>query len=261
MMVLRDRAYTARNKALVRALSGRMPYYLVNEFPKSGGTWLTQMLSDALGLPYYRNDFVRLRPSMVHGHYLSPALVRNVVVLWRDPRDLLVSFYHHCYFASEFRDLKFGNKQLVALMRERCPFDDYDDVRANLPAFIRFISTRPVAPRYNWVDFAAIWADRPGTVQATYEALRADSAGELQRIVRELTGRSLPSDQAESIAQGRSFARAKAEAAKQHDEGVERSFVREGSVGGWGESFSEAALAELERFGYFEAMEKLGYER
>lgn len=259
--VLRDKLYTARNKVLVRGLGGRLPYYLINEFPKSGGTWLTQMVSDAIGLPYYRNDFVRLEPSVVHGHYLNPALLRNVVVLWRDPRDLLVSYYHHCFFVAEFHDAKFGNKQLVARMRERCPFADYDDVRGNLPAFIRFVSTTPVAPRYTWPEFVAVWADRPGTVQARYEALRGDPARELRRIVRELTGQPLAAERSAEIAELRSFARAKRAADDARDSVVERSFVRQGSVGGWRDSFSDAALAELDRFGYSAAMAKLGYQR
>lgn len=249
---LRSRAFAVRHKAFVRLLSGVMPYYLVNEFPKSGGTWLAQMLSDALGVPFRRNRPIRLERSVTHGHFLDPRGLRNVVVLWRDPRDLMVSFYHHCYFVNEHH-----NAQLVSLIKERLPFDDYTDVRANLPAFIRFMSTTPVTPSFTWPQFAAIWAGRPGTVQISYEALREDTAGELARIVEALTGERLARETAESVAARQSFARAKARAAASMKKGVEMSFVREGSVGGWRRHFTEEAEAEMAD--YKDAMQRLGY--
>ena len=43
-----SRFAAARHKFYVRAFSGVAPYLLVNEFPKSGGTWLAQMMSEAL---------------------------------------------------------------------------------------------------------------------------------------------------------------------------------------------------------------------
>jgi len=52
---------------LVRLLSGALPLYVVNEFPKSGGTWVGQMLGRALGLPFPRNRLPALRPSIMHG--------------------------------------------------------------------------------------------------------------------------------------------------------------------------------------------------
>lgn len=254
-----DRLYTARNKLYVRLGNRLIPYYLVNEFPKSGGTWLSQMLASALELPFRRNDLVRFEPSIVHGHYLNPALLRNVVIIWRDPRDLIVSFYYHSYYVAEFNDRKFGNKHLVTLMKERCPFSDYEDIRSNLPRFIDFISTDPVAPRYTWPDFVYRWAHRDDVVQTRYEALRADTTGELARIVQGLTGNHLAPERASEIAERYSFARAKARAEAEHYPGAEKSFVREGSLGGWRRHFTPVAEQRLEQFGYLDALKRLGY--
>ncbi|MGN6497091.1 MAG: sulfotransferase domain-containing protein [Tsuneonella sp.] len=258
--VLKVRAFTARNKFLVRACNRIVPYYVVNEFPKSGGTWLTQMLADALQLPFRRNELVRIEPSLVHGHYLHPALIGKAVVMWRDPRDVIVSFYHHCYFRDEFADRIFGNGDLVALMKQRRPFGDYRAVRDNLPQFIEFISTTPVAPRFTWPQFARNWAGRRGTVQTSYERLRAGTGGELVRIVSALGARPIGLARAEAIAEDHSFANAKARAERGLPAGAEKSFVREGSVGGWQAHFSPEALGMLSRFGYAEPMRELGYQ-
>ncbi len=218
-----------------------MPYYVVNEFPKSGGTWLAQMLADALELPFRRNKPIRLEKCVTHGHFLNPTGIRNVVVLWRDPRDVIVSLYHHSYFVNEH-----SNRLLVQLMKERLPFDDYRDVRNNLPEFIQFISTNPITPRFTWSQFVDVWLERPGTVQTSYEELRQDAAGTLWRIVMELTGRELPKDRCVTIAENHSFERAKERAAVLSTKpGVEMSFVRDGSVGGWRNYFSDEAIEEM----------------
>ena len=71
---------------MVHLLSGVLPLYVVNEFPKSGGTWVGQMLGRALGVPFPRNRFPVLRPSIMHGHYLSPLGIEVVTVHDRGPQ-------------------------------------------------------------------------------------------------------------------------------------------------------------------------------
>lgn len=244
-----------RAKALVRGFSGLAPYYLVNEFPKSGGTWLAQRLSDALDVPFRRNAPIRLERSVTHGHFLSPLDLRNVVVLWRDPRDLLISFYFHCFFVNEHH-----NAGLVRMMKERCPFDDYTDIRANLPAFIRFLTETPLSPSFTWPEFVQVWAGEHGTVQTSYEALRADTPGELKRVAEALSGTLLPEGRAAEMAEQHSFARAKQAAEQKRPADAELSFVREGALGGWRRHFTPEAEAALREGGYAEAMRGLGYE-
>jgi hypothetical protein len=81
-----SRIYERENEliraGMVHLLSGALPLYVVNEFPKSGGTWVGQMLGQALGVPFPRNRLPVLRPSIMHGHYLHPWGMKNVVVCW-----------------------------------------------------------------------------------------------------------------------------------------------------------------------------------
>mgnify|MGYP001793945937 CR=1 FL=1 len=93
---------------MVHNLSKFLQLYIINEYPKSGGTWVGQMLARALDIPFPRNRFPELRSSIMHGHYLNPWGMKNVVVVWRDGRDMMVSWYHHCLYK-----YKFGNEILV----------------------------------------------------------------------------------------------------------------------------------------------------
>lgn len=250
----RSRFSAVRHKSVIRLCAGAMPYYVVNEFPKSGGSWLAQMLAEALKLPFRRNESVRLERSIVQGHFLNPAGLRRVVVIWRDPRDVLVSYYYHCYFVNEHH-----NDVMVNMMKQRLPFKDYENIRDNLPAFIHFVSTTPASPRFTWPQFVDAWASRSGVVQTHYGALRCDASGELARIVRELTGQSILSEAAKAIADRHSFERVKRQAQENMTKGVEKSFVREGAIGGWQRHFSQAALDEFDRY-YLRSSRKLGYK-
>lgn len=57
--------------ALVHLASGYFPLYIVNEYPKSGGSWIAQMLGKALDLPFPRNRLPLMTSCIMHGHQKS----------------------------------------------------------------------------------------------------------------------------------------------------------------------------------------------
>ena len=236
---------------MVRLFSGWMPLYVVNEYPKSGGTWVGQMLGRALGVPFPRNRFPGARASIMHGHYLSPLGIKNAVVVWRDGRDVMVSWYHQQLIPHQW------NRRQVARSRRELPLEDYEDVRANLPAFIEYAFTRPHSPGFSWTDFARRWYWRSDVVHVRYENLRRDAAGELRRVTRELTGRELGPGRAAEIAEEFSFER---QAGRRSGEEDKRSFLRKGVVGDWKEQFGPEAREVFDRHAGKELV-LLGYER
>ena len=250
-----DLAYERANElvraGMVHLLSGRMPLYVVNEFPKSGGTWVGQMLGRALGVPFPRNRFPVPTTSIMHGHYLRPWGMQNVVVVWRDGRDVMVSWYHQLLLPHEF------NGRQVARSRKELPLRDYGDVYSNLPAFIEYSFTRPHSPAFSWTDFVRRWHARKNAVHVRYEDLRGDTAGELQRMVAELTGKTLSLDEAGVIAQEFSFERQSGRPSGEENRG---SFLRKGIVGDWRNRFSPEARRVFDRYAGEELI-SLGYER
>lgn len=250
---VKSKYFAARHKAYIRFLSGLAPYYIVNEYPKSGGTWLAQMLADTLDLPFRRNEPIRWERAVTHGHFLRPEGLKNVIVMWRDPRDILVSFYYHCYFVNEH-----DNSMLVSLMKKKLPFSDYNDIKENLPYFIRFISNHPVSPSFSWPDFAARWIYEKNVYHTSYEALRENTENELDKVVFELTGHHVSCEKIEKAVENHSFARAKERAKESTNKEIEVSFIREGAMGGWRRHFSEEALNEIQSYKRF--MGLMGYK-
>jgi sulfotransferase family protein len=234
--------------AVVRCLSGALPIYVVNEFPRSGGRWISWMLSQALDVPFVAgSEPLRLRPSLVHGHYLGRAGIRNAVVVWRDGRDVMVSWYHMCCFVDAF--------PLGQTIRKQLPFTNYDDVRGNLPAFIEFVATRRAYPGFSWAQFVRRWHDRPGVAYVRYEDMQRDTSAALQRLVLDLTGRTLDPQRAAEIASAFSFRTTSGRAPGQEDK---TKFHRKGLPGDWRANFTDAASATFQKFAGTE-LALLGY--
>ena len=237
---------------LARACSGWRPYYVINEFPKCGGSWVGEMVSRALDVPFPRNRRPSLAPSLLHGHYLHPHGLRNVILLWRDPRDMFVSLYYFSYFRNDLQ-----NGALVERMKRDLPFDDYDDIQGNLPTFLKAHFDRRIWPDYSWVDFYRQWKDRSVKVATSYEAMRTDPEAELTRVVEAVAERRLSPERARVIVEDMSFERQARRAAGTEDR---HSFLRKGKVGDWVNSFTDHSLAVLyEHAG--EAMAEMGYDK
>ena len=57
---------------------------VVNEYPKSGGSWLSGMIAEALDLPFPQYRLPMIGSCLMQCHVLNPWNMRNVVVIWRE---------------------------------------------------------------------------------------------------------------------------------------------------------------------------------
>lgn len=237
--------------AMAHSLSGVAPYYIVNEFPRSGGTWLAAMLSEALDVPFAERRLPPPRAAILHGHFWSRWGLNNVVAMWRDGRDVLTSYYHYWMFRDSL-----SASAMTFRVRADLGFADPSDVVANMPTFIDYCFTRQRYPRFSWRQFVDQWEAAPGVVHARYEALHSDTAGELARIVRDVTGAELAEDVAQNVAEEFAFEKRAGRAAGQEDR---ESFMRKGIVGDWRNCFSGEARAAFHQHAG-DALIRLGYE-
>ena len=235
---------------MVNYLSGWIPLYIINEYPKSGGTWLGQMLSSAMNIPFPRNRFPFLKESILHGHYATISKINNVVIVWRDGRDVMTSWYYHCLFIHEY-----DNDRLVRRSRKALNFNNYEDIRNNLPKFIEYVFTHQPNPNFSWSDFVNKWAGNKNVIHVHYEDLHKSAEEELQRIVYQLTGKIISYNRAKEIVYECSFKR---QSSKTKDS--KNSFLRKGIIGDWRNHFSNEAKIVFDRYAG-KALIQLGYEK
>jgi hypothetical protein len=141
-------------------------------------------------------------------------------------------------------------------VRKDLPFEDYDDIYANLPVFMEYAFTRQRHPRFSWADFTRRWHSRKGVTYTSYESLRRDTPGELQRITHDLAGKQLSRERAVEVAEEFSFS---SQSGRQPGQENKRSFIRKGIVGDWKNQFSPEARRVFDRYAGEELI-LLGYE-
>lgn len=237
---------------LAHGFTRLIPLYVINEYPKSGGSWLGEMLSDALGVPFPRNRFPIFGRSILHGHMMQSWNIRNMVIVWRDGRDLLVSQYYHWLFKNDR-----GNAALVYQCRSELGFEDYNDITNNLPAFIEYMFVKKRHPRFSWTDFVNKWASNKDALHVRYEDLLTGPTEHLLRIAQELSGESIDTKQAQSIIEKYSFEKI---TGRKPGEANNHSFLRNGIAGDWKNSFNSHSKSLFNHYAG-EALITLGYEK
>jgi hypothetical protein len=150
-----------------------------------------------------------------------------------------------------------ANSRLVDIVRRKLNFNDVEDIRTNLPSFIQYAFSGQRYPRFSWKDFVQYWYGRPGVVYIRYEDLRQNTAEELTRMVRDLTGRKLSPQKAQSIAKEFSFSNQSGRPAGHEQKG---RWLRKGIAGDWENHFSPEACEVFNRYAGDELL-LLGYER
>lgn len=116
-------------RAMVHNVQGFGPPKIVlTEHPRSGGTWVSQMLADYLDIPTPRNRLPTHRRCILHGHYLYVADPHDTIVMWRDGRDVIVSLYYYHLFFRRNTMPGWAEKQ-----QERLGITDPADIQRYLP--------------------------------------------------------------------------------------------------------------------------------
>lgn len=242
----------AKRLALWHLFSGRRPFYLVSEYPKCGGTWVSQMLASYLQVPFPRNERVSLLrqpPSLLHGHHLFNRRFRNVVYVLRDGRDALVSAYYQFLHGNE--------SWAVDLLRAKLRFSDYDDVRRNLPAFIEYMFTTYARGHFHfsWSEYVDSVLDHPVNL-VRYEDLLEDPVTAMAEVIRRLCDGDPDMDVLSRICDQYSFERQANRKPGDEDTG---SFLRKGIAGDWRNKFNREACEVFDQF-TGNALIKAGYE-
>lgn len=223
---------------------------IVNEYPKSGGSWLSQMLAEALDIPYPRNRLPMIGTCLMQCHVLNPTGMKKVVIVWRDGRDIAVSFYHHLLIGHEFKTSHKSNRTA-----ERLGISDPRDVRANMPKFLEAMMSAKVGPSFTWPQFVNTWYNRKNVIETRYEDLLANPKQELERLTVRLSENLVDQNRIAEIVQKYSF---NAQSGRKHGEESKGSFLRKGISGDWKNYFSSESIEVFDHYAG-ESLQKLGY--
>lgn len=223
----------------------------VSEFPKSGGTWLCQLLNECTGIPFPRNQNLTKQPVIIHSHHL-PLDHRRCIHLQRDGRDIMVSAYHY-FLLSPSCDAKAQKS-----WRNRMSVDTYSDVSNNLAEFIGHFSRSYNVGLKNmqWCDFIKRARKNKQSFTIKYENLNQYPAETMRSVLHKLGYKNVEKTTIEKAVEKYKF---KNQSGRNQGEEVADSFLRKGIVGDWKNYFNKES-AEVFNFYAGEALIKAGYE-
>lgn len=211
------------------------------------------MLAEYLGVPFPRNRRPRLETCVMHGHMLYTPLMRNVTVVFRDGRDVMVSWYFHLLFENDQ-----NSPDLVKRTRSELRFADFNDVKSNLSHFIEYIFEKERASsspyHFTWNSFVRSWKDRDVSI-VRYEDATSDTVGAMTQLVERITNRPVDIARLSDICERYSF---ETQAKRRAGDENRSSFLRKGRPGDWREKFDRRAALAFEALAGDE-LRALGY--
>ncbi len=182
-------------------MSEFFPLYIVTEYPRSDGTWFSQMLADALNIP-----FPRFSSQVMHGHYPYHPRLKN----------------------DRF------NAPLVDRTRRDLGIDDPENIWEHLPRFLEYTFEGAAPLRFSWSEFVTGWLGGNVTM-VKYEDMLQDASAAVGRAISEVVGIEVPVETLNEIQARYSFANL---AGRRQGEEEANRFLRKGIAGDWKNKFS-----------------------
>lgn len=239
---------------MINTLSSVLPLYIVAEYPKSGGSWLAQMLSYYFDVPFPRNQRPKIESCIMHGHFRYSPFMKNVFCMVRDGRDVMISMYYHSLFINDK-----NSPYLVERTRRNNAFNDYDDINHNLPRFIEYLFTveKKKMFHFNWNEFIDSWYGKPDVVFVIYSDLIENAAEALKNPIEKISGRPANMKRLYEAQEKFSFQNLSGREPGIQDK---TSFLRKGIVGDWKNHFSPEACEVFDHYAGYNLL-RLGFEK
>lgn len=220
----------------------------VNEFPKSGGTWMSKMLAQIMGWRFDDNAYPRFGASVMKHHRLALNEKKTICMI-RDPRDVAVSFFYHS--RKVFDDDPLNKKSVELALKQASNSAGELDI----DAFVRSLFTKPLHPRFTWSEFYSSEARKSETI-IKYENLRSNPQDTMLQAFQAM-GVEVCEQKIADVVDAHDIDKIISAREKAGDSG--HHFVRKGAVGGWRDELSKESVEFIQEKSEF-VMKQFGYE-
>jgi len=222
-------------------------------YPKSGTSWVCQLVSDYLRLPFPQHSVFPIGcAAVVHGHEVVSKKYPIGVYVMRDGRDVVISAYHHLH--SQFK-AGGGKRKNSAFFRS---IDTTAPIKDNLAAFIDYSAANPFGSKKHWGQHIESFAQakNPNIFRIKYEDLLETPHATLHQLFSQLSNTDVDDSQLNESIERFSFNRL---SGRKRGEENQQSYLRKGTSGDWKNHFTnESARRFHTHFG--RALIEAGYE-
>jgi hypothetical protein len=226
-------------------------------YPRSGTTYLCQLMSSCLDLPLVREYRLPvLMPCVVHSHWLPGRASVPTVYVVRDGRDVVVSrYFYEVNSVTRARNPRGAADRRRRFERLYGRDANLSDAAANLPAFIEAEMTKPQLTGVSWPEHVRRWLAVPGDHVAVvrYEDLVADTAATLGSALDKVAGGTIDRDYVRLAGE-----RFDAEWQRRREAASHAETAPEQTPSGWRHYFTPEATDVFDRFAGDE-LRRLGY--
>ncbi len=253
-----ERAASFLTKQIGRYWGESFPFYYLAEYPKSGGTWLANMLADYLDIPFPRKTRLPIGFSCIlHNHWTYDPKLRRVVTLYRDGRDVMNSLFYDRIRVGQHSD-EAGSYKVREIYRKVLGRNaSADDIVELLPRFLEYEFSNPGRGVHaTWADFVSGWHDKPHVISVSYEELLQDTYEAMSRVLQEITDQEIDRWRLETAIEKYSFERV---TGRRRGTSNIATHARKAIIGDWKNSFSREA-AEVFNHYAGKTLVELGYE-
>lgn len=241
------------NVGLVSLMGKSLEISHLIEYPKCGGSWIKNMIQMYIGgEPHYADKLVRRR-SIVHLHRLYDRRYLKPIVVFRDPRDVYVSYYFY-ERALQRQGVKLAISKSITMNpsgASRSEFADYLEIKL----------TENTDPYFGYGEFVNSWKDKLDVCYVKYENFLDMPLKELEKAItflgydfdERIAIETIEFNSFKNVTQ-RKFGKSRSPG--QEDPG---SFQRKGVSGDWINHFSEKSCLLLDQY-LGDVLLSLGYE-
>ena len=233
---------------LANTFPRQMGNVIVTEFPKSGGTWVGQLLAHILEINFPRNKFPQLSRQVLHCHRTWFLDETVPVTVLRDGRDVYISYFYHSLFEN---DLK--NQEHVRKTRRKFRGKREVDIKNDLADFIEYVHTPHLHGNLNWSAFVESRLGR-GTHFVRYENLLDKPLDTLNDLLVSYGIKNIKEKQLLKAIDAFDFSKQR----QRQGKALQNRWLRVGKKHQWKTEYSQDARDAFNQFN-FSTLQKLGY--